>query len=122
MLWLWIGAVGIFATLLRFIISLKTNLRVGVYFPYGTLFVNLFGCFFAGICLNLSSLSTEMRFILSSGFFSTFTTFSTVIIETENFLLRKKSPVLGVFNLFLQTGGGIFAYFWGKQMTQLFGF
>ncbi len=121
-LWFWVGAVGIFATLLRFLISLKTNHLMGFSFPYGTLFVNLSGCFLAGMCLSISSLSENVRFILSSGFFSTFTTFSTVIIETENFLLRKKSLTLAAFNLLVQVGGGIFAYFWGMQMTRIMGF
>jgi CrcB protein len=59
-------------------------------FPYGTMAVNLSGCFLIGIFSSLaetkSLLGPEARMLLMSGFCGGYTTFSTLMLETSNLL------------------------------------
>ena len=59
-------------------------------FPYGTLLVNLLGCFFLGLIgqftLNRMVISPEMRVAIAVGFFGGFTTFSSFGWETAKML------------------------------------
>jgi len=59
-------------------------------FPWGTLAVNLTGCFLAGLVWTLFegrwSLSGETRTILLVGFMGAFTTFSAFILESGELL------------------------------------
>lgn len=62
----------------------------GVSFPYGTLVVNLLGCFFIGFLNALAdekfSLGPQGRILLMTGFCAAFTTLSTFMLETNNLL------------------------------------
>ncbi len=59
---------------------------IGVRFPYGTLIVNLAGCFLIGVCLALAEktswLGPSTRLFLMTGFLGALTTFSTYALET----------------------------------------
>ena len=58
-------------------------------FPYGTLSVNLIGCFLIGIVFALGergSISIEWRFFLATGFLGGFTTFSSFSNEATGLL------------------------------------
>ena len=62
----------------------------GTTFPYGTLVVNLVGCFIIGF---LSAIAEEKfflgpngRLLLMTGFCGAFTTFSTFMLETGNLI------------------------------------
>lgn len=61
-------------------------------FPYGTITVNIVGCFFIGLLSQLAEsrgiLSPEARSFLFLGFLGSFTTFSTFGNETVNLFLR----------------------------------
>lgn len=71
----------------------------GASFPYGTLVVNLIGCFLIGFFSVLSEerfvLGPNGRLLLMVGFCGAFTTFSTFILETGNLL--KAGEALGAF-------------------------
>ncbi len=62
----------------------------GASFPYGTLAVNLIGCFIIGFLFSLSEnkflLGTNAKMLLMIGFCGAFTTFSTFILETSNLI------------------------------------
>jgi fluoride exporter len=73
--------------------------QIATPFPYGTLIVNIIGCFLIGIIYSLSEkadvLSTELRLFLATGFCGGFTTFSS--FSLENYGLLKDGQYLYVF-------------------------
>jgi fluoride exporter len=81
------GAVG---TLLRYGIQLFTQVQTGGAFPWGTLLINLTGCFFLGligqITLNRMMISPDWRIAITVGFFGGFTTFSSFGWETAKMI------------------------------------
>lgn len=81
------GAVG---TLARYGLQGLVQVRVGSAFPYGTLLINLTGCFFLGLIgqftLNRIVLSPDWRLAITVGFFGGYTTFSSFGWETAKML------------------------------------
>lgn len=63
---------------------------LGTSFPYGTLAVNMAGCFLIGLFDALASerfvLGPASRLLLMTGFCGAFTTFSTLALETSNLM------------------------------------
>lgn len=107
------GAAG---TLLRTALGELVQRGLGSAYPWGTLFVNVIGCFFAGACVILADhrfqLAAETRLIVFAGFFGAFTTFSALIVDTGRFIdqsdwLRAASVLL------LHNGVGILALLGG---------
>jgi len=81
------GAAG---TLARYGLQGLIQLRLGSGFPYGTLLVNLSGCFLLGLIgqftLNRLVLSPDWRIAIAVGFFGGYTTFSSFGWETAKML------------------------------------
>jgi fluoride exporter len=81
------GAVG---TLARYGLQGLVQFRTGSAFPYGTLIVNLTGCFFLGLIgqftLNRLVISPDWRVAIAVGFFGGYTTFSSFGWETAKML------------------------------------
>jgi CrcB protein len=81
------GAVG---TLARYGLQGVVQMRTGGVFPYGTLLVNLTGCFFLGligqITLNRMVISPDWRVAIAVGFFGGYTTFSSFGWETAKMM------------------------------------
>ena len=81
-----IGFAGALGALARYGVSLVALRWLGQDFPYGTLCVNLAGCFLLGLLAELtlqnSNLAPQTRAIVGTGFLGAFTTFSTFGIET----------------------------------------
>src|SRR5258705_755438 len=81
------GAIG---TLARYGLQGVVQLRMGSAFPYGTLLVNLTGCFLLGLIgqlmLNRMLVSADMRMAIAVGFFGGYTTFSSFGWETAKML------------------------------------
>ncbi len=81
------GAVG---TLARYGLQGVVQIRTGSTFPYGTLLVNLTGCFFLGLIgqftLNRLVISPDWRVAIAVGFFGGYTTFSSFGWETAKML------------------------------------
>jgi CrcB protein len=77
-----LGAAG------RYAIGLLAAKAWGPQFPWGTLLVNLSGCFFIGLLFALAErvrlLTPEMRLLLITGFLGALTTFSSFALETVN--------------------------------------
>lgn len=81
------GAVG---TLARYGFQGLVQVRTGATFPYGTLAVNLTGCFFLGLIaqftMNRIVISPDWRVAIAVGFFGSYTTFSSFGWETAKML------------------------------------
>jgi CrcB protein len=81
------GAVG---TLARYGLQGLIQIRAGGTFPYGTLLINLTGCFLLGLIgqftLNRMFISPDWRVAITVGFFGGYTTFSSFGWETAKML------------------------------------
>ncbi len=87
----------------------------GADFPYGTLLINLSGCFgmgwFTTLALERLTIAPEIRLLVTTGFLGAYTTFSSY--ELESFTLLSKanwlaglgywigSPMLGMVSFYL---------------------
>ncbi len=74
--------------LARYELGSLVQRRWGAGFPWGTLMVNVTGCFIIGILNSLAEekfyLSNHARLLLMTGFCGAYTTFSTLILETSD--------------------------------------
>jgi CrcB protein len=81
------GAIG---TLARYGLQGIVQVRLGSTFPYGTLLVNLSGCFLLGLIgqftMNRMVISPDWRVAIAVGFFGGYTTFSSFGWETAKLL------------------------------------
>ena len=80
-----IGCGGAVGALMRYGLGWRITLLAGGGFPWGTLFVNIFGCFLAGLIITLFvtriPLSDLLRNGLQIGLLGGFTTFSAFSID-----------------------------------------
>ena len=102
---------------LRFWISSITQKFLPVYFPYGTLTVNLIGSFALGILIfgfdEKQLLSTNIKLLLTVGLCGGFTTFSTFSFETFNLIKETEFLLAGVnilLNIILTIAGVYLGY------------
>ena len=106
----WLALAGALGTLTRYAISGWTQRLAGESFPWGTLAVNMAGCFLFGFVWALAEdrlvISGETRFLILTGFMGAFTTFSTYAFETAD-QLRESQWLLATANVAAQTVGGL---------------
>jgi CrcB protein len=92
------GALG---TLARYGFQWFLQVRTGATFPYGTLLVNLSGCFLLGLIgqltLNRLVISADWRLAIAVGFFGGYTTFSSFGWETAKMLEDGKWMPAGTY-------------------------
>ena len=84
-----IGTGSFIGGIFRYLLSQFIQARFLSAFPYGTLFVNIIGCFLIGLVFGLSdrgNLTQEWRLIIATGFIGGFTTFSAFSNETVSML------------------------------------
>ncbi len=96
-----IGAGGAIGALLRYAVSGIAYRIFGASFPWGTLAVNVLGCFFIGLIWAFaeeSSVPSTARVFVLTGVLGAFTTFSTFGLETIN-LFRGGEIALGLVNV-----------------------
>lgn len=74
----------------RYLVGVWAGQRLGTSFPYGTLFVNLAGCFLISfvmyLALHLASFPANLRLGLTTGFMGGLTTYSTFNYDTMTLL------------------------------------
>jgi CrcB protein len=116
---LWLALAGAVGTLARYSLAGLAHRLGGPSFPWGTLAVNLTGCFLAGILWALFEhrwpVSGETRIILLVGFMGAFTTFSAFILETGE-LVRSAEWLYAVLNLAAHNVLGLAALFTGAAL------
>jgi len=104
-----VGLGGILGALARYGVSIVLNDR-GL-FPWGTLSVNMLGCFMLALFLTviLHKYSNQSYFVLavSTGFIGSLTTFSTLSVEGVVLFQASALPALGYLGLTL-AGGYLF--------------
>ena len=85
-----IGLFGAIGTLARYGLQGVVQIKMGGTFPYGTLLINLTGCFFLGLIgqltLNRIIVPPEWRMAIAIGFFGGYTTFSSFGWETAKMM------------------------------------
>lgn len=100
----------------RYGIGLLTVKIWGTRFPWGTVTVNLAGCFLIGLLFGLSDrvrlLTPDMRLLLITGFLGAFTTFSTFSMETVS-AGRAGMMVQPLMNILVNNLGGLTLTFLG---------
>ena len=94
----------------------------GSAFPYGTLAVNLAGCFLIGLIASMAGdrfpLSASGRILLISGFCGAFTTFSAFMVESD-FLLRSGHAWPALLNVLISLAGGFALFRLGALLGKL---
>ncbi|MEI6817597.1 MAG: fluoride efflux transporter CrcB [Bacteroidota bacterium] len=92
-------------------------------FPFGTLGVNLVGCFLIGIIYGLAekgtSISPDMRIFLTAGFCGGFTTFSAFSLDSLK-LINSGDWIYFTLYITASVVIGILATFGGAYVSKLF--
>jgi CrcB protein len=119
---MYLMAGGITGTLARYFLSGLIYRAAGTDFPYGTLAVNLIGCFLIGIFSTLSNerlfLGPDTKVLLMAGFCGAFTTFSTFIFETDN-LIKDAEWLRALGNVLLSLCVGFIVFRIGVWLGKL---
>lgn len=83
---LFIGLGGFLGSISRYMLSRLVYHSIGETFPYGTLAVNIIGCFLIGLLMSLMNerlfVQPNVRMFLIIGLLGGFTTFSSFSFET----------------------------------------
>ncbi len=80
-----VGLGSFIGGVLRYLLSVVIQAKTMSIFPWGTLLVNIAGCFCIGLLFgiaNKAGLSTEWKLFLATGVLGGFTTFSAFSLET----------------------------------------
>ena len=88
-----VGIGGFTGSVFRYIIARLVDERASRIIPFGTLTVNIAGCFIIGIIYGLLlrklDMSENVRLLLGVGFCGGFTTFSAFALENLTFIQQK---------------------------------
>lgn len=118
-----VGAGGFIGSVLRYLVSgWAQQVAKSVGFPYGTLAVNVIGCFIIGILAQLAEsrgvFTGESRLFVFVGILGGFTTFSSFGNETLN--LARNSQMMNAFaNIGANLVIGLFAVWLGRTVSYL---
>lgn len=110
-----IGLGGAAGSMLRYGIQRFTNVPS---FPYGTLLVNLTGCFLIGVLWGLfakNNISTTLGLLLMTGFCGGFTTFSAFTLEGVQMMQDNRWFLLAGY-ISASVFGGLIATFFGYKL------
>lgn len=99
---LYIGVGGFIGSVCRYGLSSMLYRVLGDRFPYGTLAVNIIGCFTIGFVMTLFEtrflVQPYLRLFITIGILGGFTTFSTFSYETIE-ILKGGNIMMGVLNI-----------------------
>lgn len=118
----WLALAGALGTLARYGLAGFVHKFDGASFPWGTLTVNITGCFLAGLLWalfeNRWQVSGQTMVIVMVGFMGAFTTFSAYILETGE-LVRTAEWIHAAGNILLQNGLGFAALIAGTVLGRM---
>jgi fluoride exporter len=104
-----VGLGGFAGAVSRFGVGVLLSTALGSSFPWGTLAVNLTGCFVAGVLIGMGDgrgLATGARLLLVTGFLGGYTTFSAFGVETVR-LAEQQGMALAGANVATNVVGGL---------------
>lgn len=109
---------GAFGAIVRYLVSTTMARQIGIHFPYGTLTVNLMGCFLIGLSISFfldhPTYPSYIKLFMVTGFLGALTTFST--FSFESFELLRSHTRMGILNLGLNVIGGLLAIIIGVKI------
>ena len=112
------GAIG---STLRYLVSLAAGWLFGVFFPWGTLAVNIVGSFAMGLVIALAAskfhVTNELRVFLATGVLGGFTTFSAFSLDFALLFERNDYGLAGLY-LAGSVGLSILALFAGLYLVR----
>jgi len=118
-----LGSAGVLGTLARYLLQGAFYRTLGGTFPYGTLVVNVLGCFLLGLFNGLFTdrflIDPAWRSFFTIGFCGAFTTFSTFTFETYQ-LASGKNVEAAALNLFLSLFLGFLFLWFGIVLSRVF--
>lgn len=117
----WVAIGGALGSMARYLLSESVQVRAGGPFPFGTLAVNVIGCFvigaFTGLFEGTMLPTPEARAFVVAGFLGGFTTFSAFGNETM-LLLREAGFGMALANVTAQLAGGLGAVWIGRALVR----
>jgi CrcB protein len=120
---LFIGMGGFIGAISRYMISSQVQqLNKGIFFPWGTVSVNLLGCLMIGILIQLNesfyTFSPEIKNFIFIGILGALTTYSTFSNDTMNLILDQRYMTSMVYIL-IHIIIGLLALFSGRLLVRL---
>jgi fluoride exporter len=113
---------GSAGTVARYLLGGFVYRLAGTSFPYGTLVVNVSGCFILGFLATLADrkfmLGPDAKVLLMIGFCGAFTTFSTLIFESDN-LLKNGQAMRAFSNIFVSVILGLILFRIGGLLGEI---
>jgi CrcB protein len=122
---LWMGAGGFLGTIARYLVSSAIAGLVGETFPWGTVVVNISGCFVIGVLATATGpdgrviVTPDIRQFLLIGICGGYTTFSSFSLQTLN-LLRAGDLMGATGNIVVSVVACLAAVWLGAAGAQAF--
>ena len=120
--WLLVMLGGSLGAASRYGVSLLSARLFGPQFPYGTMLVNLAGCFLIGLLFALADrsrlLTPDVRLLLITGYLGALTTFSTFSLETVS-AGRAGLTLQALTNILINNLGGLSLTWLGLRLGGL---
>lgn len=120
---LFISLGAIFGANARFLVGLWAAERFGANFPFGTMIVNITGCFVIGMFNGLAELGLaippNVRLVFTIGFLGAYTTFSSFGYESVS-LMRVSGFVAAALNITINVVVGLAAVVLGMYVVRIF--
>ncbi|MBI4564012.1 MAG: fluoride efflux transporter CrcB [Planctomycetes bacterium] len=119
-----VGLGGFLGSVARYALGGLVHRHLNGGFPYGTLIVNILGCFAIGVFMHLvegrGALRPETRLFVGIGLLGGFTTFSSFGYETVE-LLRAGEHVRTALNVAANITLGVGSVWLGRSLMKLLG-
>lgn len=125
--WFWhvslVGFGGMVGSIFRYLVGgwIQHHIFQAGTFPFGTMAVNIGGCFLIGVASALMEIrqlfSPEMRLLLMVGFLGGFTTFSTFGLESW-VMVRDGNLLRATANIMVQVFFGLAAVWLGYHLSR----